>query len=505
MKLSNTHISLFLAIIAFCTASTLDAQSSDAPTIGECIKIEMSQTKDKVLNMGLFAPNNDAWIDLNGDGECQVNERVGRSSDRPDDYTDVFYMGPTIESFALTEDVQTLNIYGQIEAIRFENSETNSSPKVIDLTQCTQLHYFQAYECSDLEGITFPREENDCCEVLYIKYTPLKALDLSRLKSLIVLVASFNKNLETIQLSECPKMDVLDLSFTKIPKVDLSKTTALTELYLCQTAISEIDLTPTPNLDLLSLGANYLTSIDLRNVPDLTYLSLFDNNLTKIDVSKLSKLQILELEQNQISTLDLSKNSQLRELTVHVNTLTALDLSALTKLHLLTLYDNNIPESMMGEIVAKIPECKPFDPEGEDEPSNLWGNIYVVNTPSPKSNVCNTLQIAELKKKGWTPYDANGGDPQDFESSSVEYEGSTPSAVCDPIESDNVHISYTATGAHIQGLAPHTSVVLFDMRGEMLQRYNSLSSTEGVSPTASYSGGSYIITVAGKSYKIALY
>lgn len=478
---------------------------SDASTSDEYITIKFSETKDKVLYVGVVAPDKDAWIDLNGDGVCQPSERLGRTSEPPTDYTDLFYMGPDLEAFDLDENVKTLHLYGTIEALRVTNSETNTSPQSVDLSQCTALKYFKAYECMDLEEIIHPTPENNVCEMLSIKYCPLQSLDLSNYESLLVLEASFNENLEDITLIECPEMDELDLSFTKIAEVDLSKVPALTGLYICQAKLTSLDLSHVPNLEILSLGANYFDKLDLSPVPNVTYLSLFDNYLTTIDVSKLTELSELELEQNKLKTIDLGSNTQLKQLTLHLNELTALDLSMLPNLHLITIYDNNISEETMEQIVAKVPQCKEYNEEEDEEGnSELWGHIYVVNLPSPSSNVCNTQQVAVLKEKGWTPFDVNGGSSQDFMLDAVEYSGSTPSGICSPIEEGGINLLYTASGVRIQGLAPRTSVSLYSTSGELLQRYNSLRSTEVNIQSAHYPAGSYIVTIGNKGYKITL-
>ncbi len=157
-----THVTLAAALLLSMTSTALKAQISDAPTTGEYVTIQLSQTKDKVLYAGLFSPDNDAWIDLNGDGECQIKERIGRNTERPEDYTDVSYDGPKTEIFELVEGVQTLHIYGKIEALRFINSETHTSPKSADLSQCTALRYFKLYECMYLEKIIPPLKKNSC-------------------------------------------------------------------------------------------------------------------------------------------------------------------------------------------------------------------------------------------------------------------------------------------------------------------------------------------------------
>ena len=84
----------------------------------------------------------------------------------------------------------------------------------------------------------------------------------------------------------------------------------------------------------------------------------------------------------------------------------------------------------------------------------------------------------------------------------VEYAGSTPTGICAPINEDGVKISQTATGVQIQGLNANTHVYLFNTRGEMLQRYNSLRSNEVNIATEGYPAGTYFVAIGNKSYKV---
>ena len=495
MKQRNT-LSLLLsaALVTLTTAPVLRAQTTDALTTGESITIEFSETKDKVLSIGAFTPDRNAWIDINGDGVCQDNERLGRDSERPEDYTDIFYMGPEVQYFNLDENTPKIHIYGELEALRFENSETQTAPVSIDLSKTTKMKFFRAYECEELQDVTFPDQENNCCEVLIIQYTPLEKLDLSSFESLKVLVASFNKQLRSVTQARCEDMEELDFSFTMIPSVDLSLTPGLISLYLCMAQLSEIDLSPTPDLEELSIGANYLTKIDLSKTPNLHYLSIYENELEEIDVTSLEDLEILEVEQNKLTKLDLSKNVNLKELTLHLNKIRSLDL--------LSIYENNISEQEMEQVIAKMPQCKA--PSEDDQQEELWGHLYVVNTLSPQGNVCNTLQVAKLKEMGWTPLDVKGADPQEFMNDAVEYAGSTPTGLCNPIQQDKVQITYTPTAVRIEGLEPHTTVSLFDAQGQLLRRINSLRSPMVQISRDALPAGSYILSIAGKSYKVVL-
>ena len=219
-------------------------------------------------------------------------------------------------------------------------------------------------------------------------------------------------------------------------------------------------------------------------------------------MTPLEGLEILEVEQNKLTKLDLSKNVNLEELTLHLNKINALDLSMLKELHLLSIYENNISEQEMEQVIAKMPQCK--KPSEDDQYEELWGHLYIVNTLSPQGNVCNTLQVAKLKEKGWTPFDVKGADPQEFMNDAVEYAGSTPTGLCNPIQQDKVQITYTPTAVRIEGLEPHTAVSLFDAQGQLLRRINSLRSPMVQISRDALPAGSYILSIAGKSYKVVL-
>ena len=75
-RLNTLSLLLSAALVTLTTSPVLRAQTTDAPTTGESITIELSETKDKVLCVGAFTPDRNAWIDINGDGECQDNERL---------------------------------------------------------------------------------------------------------------------------------------------------------------------------------------------------------------------------------------------------------------------------------------------------------------------------------------------------------------------------------------------------------------------------------------------
>ncbi|MCH5239625.1 MAG: hypothetical protein J1F38_05335 [Muribaculaceae bacterium] len=121
-------------------------------------------------------------------------------------------------------------------------------------------------------------------------------------------------NISSIDVTKNPLLDVLNLSQTRVTSVDLSKNTKLGEFYINHEGsfnnedryrVQSIDLTNNPLLQYLDLGGNALTSIDLSKNTDLRLLYLQKNQLSSIDVSKMSKLAVLNLSNNNFTYANL--------------------------------------------------------------------------------------------------------------------------------------------------------------------------------------------------------
>lgn len=135
------------------------------------------------------------------------------------------------------------------------------------------------------------------------------SVDPTQCPQLVSLVLEIT-NVSSVDVSNCPLLDVLNLSQTRINQIDVSKNTRLGELYINhegsfnnedQYRLSSIDLSNNPMLQYLDLGGNSLSSIDLSNNSDLRLLYLQRNNLSSIDVSNLKKLAVFNISNNNFT------------------------------------------------------------------------------------------------------------------------------------------------------------------------------------------------------------
>ncbi len=142
---------------------------------------------------------------------------------------------------------------------------------------------------------------------------------------------SSDSELTALDITNCPKLKLINANNNKLNTVDLSKNVALEALYLSQNPLTSLDLSKNKALILADVTMSQLTELDLTN------------NL---------KLYGLNIHNTLISEIDLSKNVELITLSIGDAKLTSLDLSANTKLKILGCYNNHLKELYLIENTA---------------------------------------------------------------------------------------------------------------------------------------------------------
>lgn len=112
----------------------------------------------------------------------------------------------------------------------------------------------------------------------------------------------------TLDVTQNTKLQILNISDTRISSIDLSNNPLLTELYCTNQSgtintdvkISSLDLTNNPELYRLLCSGNKLTSIDLSKNPKLFDLIIRDNYLTSIDLSNNQNLYNVYITNNNM-------------------------------------------------------------------------------------------------------------------------------------------------------------------------------------------------------------
>ena len=104
-------------------------------------------------------------------------------------------------------------------------------------------------------------------------------------------------------------------------------------------------------LEVLDLSYTDIKKLDLSNNPKLIWLQAYSGGegyddiaqLTEIDLSGKPNLQFADLKNNALATIDVSGNTALRQLIVNNNKLTTLDVSKNTALEVLRASGNLLP------------------------------------------------------------------------------------------------------------------------------------------------------------------
>ena len=151
--------------------------------------------------------------------------------------------------------------------------------------------------------------------------------NLSDYPSLQSFSAWNNKGLHQLDPTGCPLLLRISIDATDVASLDVSQNTKLQILNISDTRIRSIDLTNCPNLgefyaQHMSGTVNTdvkLTSIDLSNNPLIYYLYLSGNKLTELDVTCLPNLMMFGADHNLLTGIDLSANDYLYDVNISGN------------------------------------------------------------------------------------------------------------------------------------------------------------------------------------------
>ncbi len=172
---------------------------------------------------------------------------------------------------------------------------------------------------------------------------------------------SFSNISDYVDLSPLVKLTSLNLSYTDLSKVNISKNTKLTEIvtYEC-TNFTQFTFQKHTGLKTLRLVAVYnpeaqeLTNIDLSVFPDLEALTLQNHSITEVDVRLNPNLKGISLENIKINSINLKNNSNLESITITDSNISSLDLSNITKPRYLILNNNNSLTSLDASTCTKV-------------------------------------------------------------------------------------------------------------------------------------------------------
>lgn len=211
----------------------------------------------------------------------------------------------------------------------------------------------------------------DLSKNYYLRYLEVDSNNLTELclpdrMSNITDIHCIQNKLDSLDLSNCPKLKLLWCWNNSLTSLDLSHNLLLTDLrcaqndfsngldvsantelryYCCNdTFMPAIDVSSNKELIELVCYNNVIREIDVSHNPELTKLECSNNLLKNIDVSHNTLLSVFTFENNYLKEIDVSHNPNIRFFNCSDNQFSSIDISMLAQLKELSIGDNDITE-----------------------------------------------------------------------------------------------------------------------------------------------------------------
>jgi len=278
---------------------------------------------------------------------------------------------------------------------------------------------------SDLKGIEFFTKLIELSSI----GNNLSSLDMSKNTALETLYISLNQAPLTLDVTNNIELKYLNCSGDNLTSLDVSKNMKLKSLKCHDNQLTKLNLSKNASITTLHCQDNQISSLEVSGCNILNSMHCYNNLLSEIDLSSNVKLNYLNCANNDLTNLNLANNTELEYLLCDNNKITSLDLSSNHIIKHLLCCNNNIDSSSMDLLISSLPVVE-------------TGNFYVIDAASEKEgNVCTTINVADLKAKGWVSYYSI----EKYESGDyvwIPYEGSNPANVIDCIQNQTKAISY---------------------------------------------------------------
>lgn len=336
---------------------------------------------------------------------------------------------------AYDNEISTIDLSGCVDLEELYLSEnelteldlsTNTKLKVVSFTD-NNVKKFDATPLADLE-------------YLYVGKNGMDEIKLDN-QFLVELLGGEN-NFESVDVSLCDDLSVLELSVCRLKTIDVSKNTNLDWLFVGgnkletitfaenqstlkllhaeMNMLKEVDFARIPCVSELIVSYNQLQGeVDLTSCPLVSYVDLSHNQIEKLKLSdaasnlmslylsynKLSVLSIpseslgiLDATRNNLAALDISKCNLIIALLLDFNNLNSLNLAGKNELLGLSIRQNKFTVNALNSIYENLPDVT----ENEVDPEYAsWMKIINISG-NPGAEESNT-SVAVYK--GWTIID----------------------------------------------------------------------------------------------------
>lgn len=273
-----------------------------------------------------FDKNNDNYLSNN---EIKNVKKLCISNEH-DDYPDLY----SIEGIEYFTELATIILYNtDIEEADFRNN-----PKLIKI-YITKGFSINSDNGGLLKNINI--SNNPKLKILDIDYNFISKVDLSNNIELENLSCG-NNQISEINVSKNVKLKELFCSHNQLSEINISRNVKLKELDCTYNQISDINISNNPEIEVLHCSSNRLGNLTLGKNKKLYDLQCQRNKLNDLKIYKCNNLSILHCEKNNLHKLDISKNIKLSYLYCNANNITVLNTINNVKLRKLICTSNKI-------------------------------------------------------------------------------------------------------------------------------------------------------------------
>lgn len=207
----------------------------------------------------------------------------------------------------------TLTLENCGKTLEWLTLNNNTGLQCLDVQYLTVLKYLTLNDCPDLASIFICLPENSQTTLANINLSNCSLTNFYpvSLPSLRTLILSNNRLMTSgtdnpFVLGDYPELTTLSLSNNKnVGTLDVTKCTKLEELFINGCNFEIIDVSQAPALRTLNVADNNIRSLDLGNNTVISTLNISGNPITTLDVSKLPSIASLNISNTQISRVDL--------------------------------------------------------------------------------------------------------------------------------------------------------------------------------------------------------
>lgn len=237
--------------------------------------------------------------------------------------------------------LQTLD-FGKLPASLKQLYLSTNNLKEVNLSKLPQLHTVYIDDNPQIKSMDFSK--NPHLYRINISGNPLITNVVLTANKELVVFEAWNCNLSHLDLSHSDLLESLSVKNNKIKDLKLGKTDKIEVLDISGNSIKEVHPELMPALQSLSIQSNTeINTLDVSQCPKLVILGVDTTKVSELNLTNFPKLEVLTASKSLLKELDLSKNPALNQVSIEdCGSFTHLDISNNPQMRLLIVTGNKL-------------------------------------------------------------------------------------------------------------------------------------------------------------------